>query len=193
MIQDTSMGNEVVPRYLGSSSTHEGNALFGAASFRHRGNGADEHDLDGHDLGNMPLCNVSTLYGVSPPAQSAWSRKADHGLVAAEGHLELSNISESHCEGDSTHELMRRSVVQKLPLDQPIGAILKLYGEEAAESLRIGQMIDLIGIVDVCSCVQCYFTKISQPLLTIIIFGCHSTACQQVIGQTLVTSLVMDP
>lgn len=96
------------------------------------------------------LSSINTLYGVSLPGQSGWSRIADERLEKIdESSLEV-KLSSTHL-GECEDESEKHGIPSKLPTGQEFGVLLKVYDEDIAESIRVAQVVDIIGILDECS------------------------------------------
>lgn len=127
MIQDTNLGNEVLPSQYRTSDGRTMNGLFGASS--RAGDGAQQ-SLD-NDAG---FSSLATLCGVSLPAQSEWSKCIDEGIEGV-GRSENSTASSS-------------TLSDKLPRGEGEAILLKVYDEDVAEKLQVSQIVDVMGIID---------------------------------------------
>lgn len=140
MIQDTSMGNEVVSSQIYGSDLKMHNGLFGASS---RPPFEVEESSNGDNVSGQ-LTSVTNLYGVTQPGQTKWSRLCDQYIVP-----ELSEeLTESQQDIASDEAASRRSVKSKLPLSEGYGVLLKVYDEDLADSFRVAETVDVLGIVD---------------------------------------------
>jgi hypothetical protein len=125
MVQDTSLGNEVLPRQIRTADGRVRNGLFGAASKTLSGL---EEEVDNPSEGGFS--SLTTICGVSLPGQTLWSREED---------------------GDNAEQSSgSASLKEKLPRpEEGTSALLKIYDEQLAESLHVAQVVDVLGVLDV--------------------------------------------
>ncbi|UZJ53890.1 hypothetical protein CBS101457_003210 [Exobasidium rhododendri] len=141
MIQDTSMGSELMPRRFKTPEGSWKNGLFGAASLV-------DDQIDGEpDVSPNQLGSLTTLFAVSLPGQTKWSERMEDDLV---GSVAGDLASKMDLNGASQRAATEGSTVlkSKLPTGSETGVLLKVYDEDLAESVRVAQAVDVIGILD---------------------------------------------
>lgn len=131
MIQDTNLGNEVLPSQYRAADGTRKNGLFGASS---RAADGSQQAVDS-ELG---FNSLSTMCGVSLPAQSEWSKQIDEGIEDIGRH-----------EGMKTDVSVKpSSLSDKLPRGEGEAILLKIYDEDLAEKLQVSQIADVMGVLD---------------------------------------------
>lgn len=148
------MGNEVVPQQIRSADGTQHTGLFGAPGLLHMDEEGDAH-VAGARAGSIAgaLHSVSTLYGVSIPGQSQWAVVRDESGEAEEllggegGPSDASSVVKNN-EFASDRFAREKSMLDKLPLGEGVGALLKVYDEDIAESVRVAEVVDVLGVID---------------------------------------------
>lgn len=144
MIQDTSLGNEVLPRHFRTSDGTKRNGLFGAASRISGGTSAVDAIPSDGGFGSL-----STMCGVSLPGQTTWARLADEGLDVL-GGADLTVTQEDGSQATAADANNASSLKDKLPRGEGMAVLLKVYDEDLAESLQVARIVDVLGVLDKC-------------------------------------------
>lgn len=86
------------------------------------------------------------MYGVSLPGQTDWYRRQVEQPGLSEDAVALLQLDETALPALSGVDLA--TMKRKLPTKKGFGALLKLYDEDLAETLRVANVVDLVGILD---------------------------------------------
>ncbi|PWN40966.1 hypothetical protein IE81DRAFT_325055 [Ceraceosorus guamensis] len=146
MVQDTSCGNEVVMREVKGADGQKRCTLWGN----------DEHETSDEDPDPTTLTERTVLYAITPPAWSAWARDAWQSGSEPSDDV-LSTMSGLSLDPDPR----QYGALSRNPSDKPaylskhslaeapgLGALLKIYDHELAETLKVTDVIDVLGVLD---------------------------------------------
>ncbi|CAO1619866.1 unnamed protein product [Sympodiomycopsis kandeliae] len=152
MVQDNSLGNEIVMSTLPARGSAPGqSALYGgdtAAAASQETSEEDNASSSQFEASTNDLSERAVLYGVSLPGRTPWAAQAD---VEATNLLSGSASSSSSQTDPKISSTANRGIESKLPNSQDpqaIGVMLKMYDLSAAESLQVSDIIEVIGVLD---------------------------------------------
>ncbi|KAG2216977.1 hypothetical protein INT45_011883 [Circinella minor] len=133
MVQDPQMGQELfVAAY---KRPNDGRIVTTGYTEDLRDTEAGEFDLD--DVENHYLGERSVVYCVSPPGETYWAKQRLYGQ-------DISDIMEQLNIQESISPLPNK---YPLPNTKHISAAVKFYGSADDNSVKVGQLIEVIGIL----------------------------------------------
>ncbi|KAI8332209.1 putative alanine racemase-domain-containing protein [Chlamydoabsidia padenii] len=136
MLQDTGLGQEM---FISTYRKHE-NGIDKNLCYRYTDDLVDM-DMNQDDMiPNQHLSERSSVYCVSPPGETHWVKeysKSTSDVVETMNNLNLQETSPS-----SSFTLQQKF---PLPGTDHIAAIVKFYDD--TDSLRVGQLVDIIGVL----------------------------------------------
>ncbi|PWN23211.1 hypothetical protein BCV69DRAFT_280823 [Microstroma glucosiphilum] len=154
MVQDNSMGNEIVLATLPGSSEPKC-ALYGADSLTTEGAAGSEAATEAFGApSGSDLTERSVLYAASLPGRSSWARDADRAALALEEAFSAGGsegVRSSEAPEASTSSATSFGVKEKVPMSDSsdaLGVLLKVYDITAAEALQAGDVVEVVGILD---------------------------------------------
>ncbi|KAI9484234.1 MAG: mini-chromosome maintenance replisome factor-domain-containing protein [Benjaminiella poitrasii] len=134
MIQDTGLGQEM---FISAYEKLDKNGVSKLHSYRFTDDPIDTEIDDQNIIQNEHLCERTLVYCVSPPGENKWAKDAHNfnfdPLSNQFNQLEIKEQNEN--------------VYKKYPLpgQAHISAVVKFYND-MAESIKVGQLIEVIGI-----------------------------------------------
>lgn len=160
MVQDNSLGNEIVLKTLPGGGKRC--ALYGGDSIANSSNG---QDVDGASSSstttpsypsNSDLTERAVIYAASLPGRSRWASKLDRDLENEDGSdatAFLTSQVESLSVTSSDKRILasQRGVAEKLPVpdeQDAVGVLLKILDVPSAEALQVGDVVEVVGILD---------------------------------------------
>ncbi|KAI9023865.1 putative alanine racemase-domain-containing protein [Phycomyces nitens] len=139
MVQDTGLGQEMFVTAYNKHDHKTGTKK--TLCYRYTDDSMDL-EQDGCSFDEIPnefLSERTNVYCVSPPGETPWAK-------TAHGGLDLSHaISQLNIQDGSKEPLNGPSKKYPLPGHKHVSALVKFY--DSGESLRVGQLIEVIGIL----------------------------------------------
>ncbi|KAI8364109.1 putative alanine racemase-domain-containing protein [Blakeslea trispora] len=133
MIQDTGLGQEM---FVSAYEKLDKNGDLKLHCYRYTDDPLEGEVDEEQVMRNEHLSERTIVYCVSPPGENKWAREAYNGLDSLSGQVNRLDIKEG------TEAAMKK---YPLPGATHQSAVVKFYNDQA-ETIRVGQLIEVIGI-----------------------------------------------